>query len=176
MEIVERRDVVVDMPHPRFGERPPAIADVGAGELEPPQQAGGVDAVERLVAGELGRGVAVVIGDRLVEAAELEQEGAEVPAVVSGHEVSRAPVWTSRPEEGDPLLLPVGGFKHMGERVGRPAVGGIARQRFAADLLGAAEFARFLQAEGVGAENEAGQRIVALPGRQDARHGITDGE
>ena len=60
--------------------------------------------------------------------------------------------------------------------MGRPAVGGIARQRLAADLLGAAELARFLEAEGVGAEDETGQRIVALPGRQHARHEIADGE
>ena len=60
--------------------------------------------------------------------------------------------------------------------MGRPAVGRIARQRLAADLLGAAELARFLETEGVGAEEEAGQRIVALPCRQDARHRIADGE
>ena len=67
----------------------------------------------------------------------------------------RAPVRTGRLEEGDPLLPPIGGLEHMGERVGRPAVGRIARQRLAAHLLGVAEFARFLEAEGIGAEDEA---------------------
>ena len=151
MEIVERRNVVVDVPHPRRGDRSPAIADVDASELEPPQQAGGVDAVERQVAGKLGRGEAIVIGERFVETPELDQERSEVPAVVPGHEMRRTPVGTGRPEEGDPLLLPVGGLEDMGERMGRPAVGGIARQRFVADRLGAAEFARFFEAESVGA-------------------------
>ena len=54
MKIVERRDVIVDVAHPRRGDRPPAIANVDAGEFEPPQQAGGVDAVERQVVGKFG--------------------------------------------------------------------------------------------------------------------------
>ena len=122
MQIVEGEHMVVDMRHPLTRDRPPALADVDAGEFEAPEQRGGVDAVERRVVGELGRGEAVVIGENLVEAPLLDEIDREMPAVVAGHEMRRAPRRARRLEKGDALLLAVGGLHDMGERVHRPGV------------------------------------------------------
>ena len=92
MQVVEREHVVVDMRHPLVGDRRPAIADVDARKFEPPQERGGVDAVERRVVGELRRREAVVVGENLVEASLLDQEQRQMPAVVAGHEMRRTPV------------------------------------------------------------------------------------
>ena len=73
-------------------DRGPAIANVDAFEFEPPQQRGGVDAVERHVVSELRRDEAVVVGEHLVEASLFDQIEREMPAVVAGHEMRVAPV------------------------------------------------------------------------------------
>ena len=93
MQIVEGEHMVVDMRHPLARDRRPAIADVDARKFEPPQQRGGVDAVERRVVGELGGREAVVVGENLVEPPLLDQKEREMPAVVAGHEMR----WRSSP-------------------------------------------------------------------------------
>ena len=158
------------------GDRPPAIADVGAGELEPPQQAGGVDAVERLAVGELGRGEAVVVGDNFFEAAQFDQKGARCqplcPAMkCAGRQLARVDLRKAIPSS---CRLAVSNT-WASACVAQPSAG-LPASASRPTVLGAAEFARFLEAESVGAEEEAGQRIAALPGRQHARHGIADGE
>ena len=81
--------MVVDMRHPLTRDGRPALADVDAGEFEAPKKRRGVDAVERRVVGEFGRGEAIVIDENLVEAPFLDQIDREMPAVVSGHEMRR---------------------------------------------------------------------------------------
>ena len=83
MEIVEDKQMVVDMRHPCVGERRPAVADINSREFEPPKERSGVDAVERRVVGELGRGEAIVVGENFVEPSLLDQKQGKVPAVVS---------------------------------------------------------------------------------------------
>ena len=60
--------------------------------------------------------------------------------------------------------------------MGRPGVARVAGQRLTGRVFGAAELVRLLEPEGVGAEEEARQRIVAIPGWQDARDRIAHGE
>jgi len=137
MQIVESEQMVVDMRHPFVGDRRPAVADVDASKLEPPQESGGVDAVERGVVGEFGRREAVIVGQNLAKALLLDQEQGQMPAVVAGHEMRSAPVGMRRFKKGDPLVVAVRGLHHMSERVGRPGVARIVRQRLAAEVLGA---------------------------------------
>ncbi len=92
MEIVEGEQMVVDMRHPCLRDRPPAVANVDSGELEPPKERSGVDAVERRVIGQLWRGEAVVVGQNLVEPPLLDQKEGEMPAVVVGHEMRMRPI------------------------------------------------------------------------------------
>ena len=132
-----------------FGDRRPAVADIDPREFEPPQKRSGVDAVERRVVGELGRGEAVVVGENLVEPPLLDQKQGEMPAVVVGHEMRWRPVRPRGLEKGHALLVAVRGLHHMGQRVGRPGVARIAGERLAAEVLGALEIAGLLEPEGV---------------------------
>ena len=175
MQIVEGEQMVVDMRHPFVGDGRPAVADVDPRELEPPQERSGVDAVERRVVGELGRREAVIVGENLVEPALLDQKQGEMPAVVVGHEMRVRPVRPRRLEKADALLVPVRGLHHVGQRMRRPGVARIAGERLAAEVLGALEVAGLLEPEGVKPEDEARERIVAIPGRQDPRGAVADG-
>ena len=138
-----------------FGDGGPAVADIDPRKFEPPQERSGVDAVERRVIGELGRGEAVVVGKNLVEPPLLDQKEREVPAVVVGHEMRRRPIRPRRLEKGDALLVPVRGLHHVGQRMRRPGVARIAGERLAAEVLGALEVAGLLEPEGVKPEDEA---------------------
>src|SRR5260370_8391676 len=85
----------------------------------------------------------------------------------------RSPPERARPlEKGDALVLAVRGFHDVGERMRRPGVPGIAIESRTGEFLGAAEFAGLLEPEGVEAEEETGEGIVAIPGRQDPRGAI----
>src|SRR5579871_5149049 len=97
-----------------------------------------------------------------------------MPAVVMGHEMSVRPVRSSRLKKVHPLIVPVCGLHDVSERMRRPGVAGIARKRLTAKVLGALEVAGLLEAESVKAEDEARERIVAIPGRQHARGAIAD--
>ena len=62
----------------------------------------------------------------------------------------------------------------MRQRMRGPGVARIDGQRLPRRLLGAAKFAGFLEAERVGAQDEARQRMAAIPRRQRARRRIAD--
>ena len=84
----------------------------------------------------------------------------------------------SRPrrfEKGDALLVPVRGLHHMGQRMRRPGVARIAGERLAAEVLSALEIAGLLEPEGVKPEDEARERIVAIPGGQHPLGAVADG-
>ena len=160
------------MRHPGLRDRAPAVAYVDAGELEPPEKRRGVDPVESHVVGELRRDEPVVVGEHLGGPPLFDQIEGEMPAVVARHEMRGAPVRPRFLEKGDALLLAVRRLEHMGHCMHGPGVARIAGQRIAADIFRAAEFARLLEPEGVSPEDEARQRIVAIPGRQHARDRI----
>jgi hypothetical protein len=91
-----------------------------------------------------------------------------MPAVVAGHEMRSAPVGARRFEKSDAVVLTVRGLHHVGERMRRPGVARVPRQRLMAEVLGALEVARLLEPEGVKAEDEACERISPVPRRQDS--------
>ena len=95
-----------------------------------------------------------------------------MPAVVAGHEVRGTPVLARRFEKSDAVVLAVRGLHHVGERMRRPGVARVPRQRLTAEVLGALEVARLLEPEGVKAEDEACERISPVPRRQDACGGV----
>ena len=97
-----------------------------------------------------------------------------MPAVVAGHEVRRAPSLAGRLEKGDPLVGATGRLEHVRERMSSPGVLRIEGERLSRRLLRAAEFAGLLEAERVGAQNEAGQRMDTIPRRQNAGRRIAD--
>ena len=71
--------------------------------------------------------------------------------------------------------MPVRGLHHMGQRMRRPGVARIAGERLAAEVLGALEIAGLLEPEGVKPEDEARERIVAIPGGQHPLGAVADG-
>jgi hypothetical protein len=89
-----------------------------------------------------------------------------MPTVMMGHEMSRRPVPTGRPEKSDALLVPVRSPHHMGQRMRRPGVARIAGERLPARVLRALEIPRFLEPESVKPKDKARERIVSIPGRQ----------
>ena len=92
-----------------------------------------------------------------------------MPAVVARHEMRVAPVGARALQESDALLLTAIGLQHMRERMHRPGVGGIERDRLAADRLGAPEIARLLEPEGVQAEHETRRADCPCPMRACTR-------
>ena len=118
---------------------------------------------------------AVIVGKNLVEPSLLDQKAGKVPAVVVGHEMRMRPIRPCRFEKGDALLVPVRGLHHMGQRMRRPGVAPIAGERLATEVLGPLEIARLLEPEGVKPEDEASERIVAIPGGQDPFGAVADG-
>jgi hypothetical protein len=62
----------------------------------------------------------------------------------------------------------------MGQRMRRPGVVWITGERLTAAVLGALEVAGLLEPEGVKPEDEARERIAALPGRQRPRGAVAD--
>ena len=71
--------------------------------------------------------------------------------------------------------MPVRGLHHVGHGMRRPGVARIAGQRLAAEVLGAPKITGFLKPEGVKTEDEARERIAAVPGRQHPGGAVADG-
>ncbi len=77
-------------------------------------------------------------------------------------------------EECDPFLGAGGRLEDVRQRMSGPRVVRIEGERLPRSLLRAAEFAGLLQAERVGAQDKARERMAAIPRWQHARCGIAD--
>ena len=164
------------MGQPLARQRPPTLADLSAGKFEAPQKRRSVDEIEQRIAGDFRRDVRIVIGEHFGKAPLLDEIERQMPAVMDGQRMRLAPGRARGLEKTDAFELPALGFQHMGDRVHRPTVFGVARDRAAPGLLGAAKLARLLQPERILAEHIAVVRVLATPCRQYARHRIADGE
>ncbi len=116
---------------PGVRHRLPAVADVDAAQVQPPQHRGGVDHFEdhaRLRA--VDRTVEQL--EHLVDLAEIEMIERDVPPVVDREEaVARPAVGVGR-HPGDALLLAALHLHHMRDGVLRPGVAALERDRGAA--------------------------------------------
>ena len=176
VQIVEGEHVVVDMGHPGARDWPPAIADIGPRQFEPPEERRRVDSVERHVVAKFRGDAPVVIGQHVLEPTLADQEQGEMPAVVARHEVRVSPIRPGPPEERHPLICATRRLHDVGDRMRRPCVARVAGERFSPGVLRRTEVARLLEPERVGAEHEARERIIAPPGGQDALSRVADRE
>src|SRR3954469_9687736 len=82
MDVVEDQDVIVDMCIPMRRQLLPAIADVDAGELQAPQQRGGIDDVEKST-GFGGANIVIIEPKPLVQPPALDQVERQMPPLMN---------------------------------------------------------------------------------------------
>src|SRR6185437_4537343 len=166
-EIGENEDVVVEAAGRALGKLRPTRADGDAELLEAPKQRHRVADIEILV-GRFGADFAIVEIEHAVVLRELEMIEAAVPADVENEIVQLAPFAIEPVDPGDALALAVLHLEDMGDGMRRPDIGRVDRDGTPPGALGGDVVAGFLQAEGVGAEDEAVARHALVPGVENA--------
>jgi hypothetical protein len=169
VDVGEHQAPPVGVPLPQRRELPPAIADIAAERVEPPQQRRGVGQVR---ADRPLRGAHRPVIERECRAvlAELKMEQCAVPPDVHLERVARAgPERLALRHPAEPFPGTVGLLHDVRDGVVRPEaerleLGGRARL-----VLGAREVASLLQPEAVIGEDESIARLVCRPERQRAR-------
>ena len=133
----------------------PALAHVVAGQVQAPEQGGGIHEVERDGAAA-SPDWAVVEPENIVDLPEVEVAERPVPPVVDLEEVVVArPVRLAGHRPAHAVLGAALHLHHVGHSVVRPAVERLGVEGFSADSLGPRVVSHLLQTERVHAEHDA---------------------